>query len=180
MAASARLARGHAKYPPYGKQLVARRVAREVIGLCVLAAGSFGAGLHYDGNPKVARVVVPLDGDLPRYDWELMLVGLDVLICPAPTAPASWLDLLVRQVFAAQPRMVFLETSLEDWDGSVSEGVFRVRPLGSGWGPSGIEPPMSPAELPLYIARQQHTQRWAQRYYQDNTGEDPDMTGWWR
>lgn len=170
--------RNRLRFPPYGKELFARRMADEHIGLCVIAAGSFDAGLHYAGNPRVHRLVAPLDLDLDHTDWRV-LIDLDVLVCPAASAPGAWLDKLMRSIFQADPRMVFCEFASEEWDGKFETGIFRVRATPNDWCASGMDPPMAPDNLPGYIARMSRTIRQAGNAYRGMTGDDPDF-GWIR
>lgn len=102
------------KLPPYGKQLIARRIAHDHPGLVVVATG-FNEGLYWADRAKVSRIVVPMDSDPATFNWYLMLVDLDVLIAPGANVPDEWLTLLTRHVWKGEPRMVWMQDDEEVW-----------------------------------------------------------------
>ena len=97
------------------RNLVARRIADDVPGLIVIAAGDYEVGTSWSQNPRVARIVVPMTVDPAQYDWWRPLVDLDALIIPATGVPDRWLTRLVNAVWTGEPRMVWLQDEDLAW-----------------------------------------------------------------
>ena len=73
------------KYPPYARNVIARRQAGALVGLCIVASG-WQAGEYFGDSAAVLRVVLPDDLALDGLKWDY-LAGLDVLVCPAAETP---------------------------------------------------------------------------------------------
>jgi len=95
-------------FPPYSKRIIARRIANDRPGLIVISAGDWKAGVEWDDNPRISRIVVPLDADPADYAW-YPIDGLDVLIVPAPRNPQSWTERLILAAWSGDPRMVWMQ-----------------------------------------------------------------------
>lgn len=64
----------------YAKDLAARRRNNERVALVVVSVHDWAAGKWFDGQPAVARLVVPDDLPLADADFSVAL-ALDVLVC---------------------------------------------------------------------------------------------------
>ena len=96
------------KFPPFCKPLIARRIANDRPGLVVIAAGGWTIPAHWQDNPRISRLVVPLDADPQDYAW-YPIDGLDTLIVPDPSAPPAWVDRVILSVWTGEPRMIWLQ-----------------------------------------------------------------------
>lgn len=96
------------KFPPFCKPLIARRIANDRPGLVVIAAGGWTIPAHWQDNPRISRLAVPLDADPQDYAW-YPIDGLDTLIVPDPAAPPAWIDRLIIAAWTGEPRMIWLQ-----------------------------------------------------------------------
>lgn len=109
--------------PAYAKDLIARRIKGERIGLLVVGVHAWSAGEEFMAAPGVARVVVP-DGTLPHaLDWSCA-VALDCLVVSA--APQEIDDAVLTMLQAAGA------ASLWGW---FEEGIVELQPFASKYGP---------------------------------------------
>lgn len=121
----------------YAKDLAARRRNNERIGLLIVSLNDWEAGKWFEGQPAVARVVLPDDVPVAAADWSLCL-ALDVLVCGDADETLLHAALLALEKAGAASLWV-------DYD----DGVWRVERGVKLW--SAITGPVPLAKLPAAL-----------------------------
>lgn len=118
----------------YAKALAERRRAGERVGLLVVAVHDWSAGLWFDAQPAVGRVVLPDDLAVEAADWSVCL-ALDVVVCGS--ADAAVFNAVVRAALAAG--------AVSCW-GEFGDGLHRLAAVGRR-GVVAVDGPFPPAKL---------------------------------